>query len=242
MHLAYFDESHDKAEYWIAGLIIPAMRAQDLELALDEVVSEAERQYPMLQKFNDRPIELHGRALAQGRDDWLPMEKMLRARLGIYENALRAIAAVEDAVIVRTGVDRQRHAARYGDRADHPHEWALRFALERTHDVVKARDGKVLVTCDQTSDPDRYHANLRVFRKVNTGGFLPRQLTTIVDTIHFADSCHSRLVQAADLVSYISFRVRTDFLYGRTGKATQAAARMWGIVEPLQQRRYLWRP
>lgn len=242
MHLAYLDESHDKSEYWIAGLIVPALRAQALEFALDAVVAKAESAYPALAKFDNKPIELHGHALAQGTDDWAPMSNMLRARLGIYEEALSTIATVEHAAIVRTGVDRKRQAARYGEHADHPHEWALKFALERTHEVVKQRNGMVLVTCDQTDDPDRHHANLRVFRSFSTGGTMPRKLTTIVDTIHFADSCHSRLVQAADLVSYISFRVRADELHQRSGKATEAAKRLWGIVEPLQARQYLWRP
>jgi hypothetical protein len=242
VHLAYLDESHDKSEYWIAGLIVPALRAQALEFALEDIVARAEKDFPQLTNFDGKPIELHGHALAQGRDDWLPLKNMLRARLGIYEDSLRAIAAVKGAAIVRTGVDRVRHAQRYGERADHPHEWALKFALERVHEVVQARGGMVLVTCDQTDDPDRHHANLRVFRTFSTGGSVPRQLTTIVDTIHFADSCHSRLVQAADLVSYISFRARTDVLYQRSGKPTEAAKRLWGIVEPLQSRHYFWRP
>ena len=170
MHLAYLDESHDKSEYWIASLIVPALRAQSREFALDAIVAKAEKAFPELANPGGKPIELHGNSLAQGRDDWVPMKDMLRARLGIYEEALRAIAAVEGAAIVRTGVDRKRHTERYGERADHPHEWALTFALERTHDVVQARGGMVLVTCDQTDDPDRYHANSRVFRKFSTGG------------------------------------------------------------------------
>ncbi|OBY29276.1 DUF3800 domain-containing protein [Mycolicibacter kumamotonensis] len=242
MHLAYIDESHNKDEYWIASLIIPAEDAQRLELALDAVVENAERDFPQLQKFGGKPIELHGHALAQGTDDWTPMENMLRARLGIYEDALRAIAAVEGAAIVRAGIDRNRLKSRYGDRAEHPHEWALKFALERTDEVVKRRNGMVLITCDQTDDPDRHHANLRVFRNYNTGGLMPRRLTRIVDTIHFADSCHSRLVQASDLVSYISFRTRTDTLNQRTGKAAEAAKRLWAILDPLHQTNYLWTP
>ncbi|HNM84839.1 MAG: DUF3800 domain-containing protein [Mycobacterium sp.] len=242
MHLAYLDESHDDSEYWIAGLIVPALSAQTLEFALDDVVSKAIKDFPQLSKPEGKPVELHGHALAQGTEDWESMHPMLRARLGIYEEALRAVAAVNGAAIIRTGVDRKRQRERYGDRSDHPHEWALTFALERVHEVVKARDGMVLVTCDQTDGPDRHHANLRVFRKFSTGGTMPRKLTTIVDTIHFADSCHSRLVQAADLVSYISFRARTDVLYERSGKATEAAARLWSILEPMQSKFYIWRP
>ena len=242
MHLAYLDESHDRSEYWIAGLIVPALKAQGLEFALDDVVVKAERAFPALTREDGRPIELHGHALAQGTEDWTAMHPMLRARLRVYEEALRAVAAVEDAAIVRTGVDRRRLAERYGPRADHPHEWTLTFALERTHEVVNARRSMVLVTCDQMDDPDRHHANLRVFRKFNTGGILPRPLTTIVDTIHFADSRHSRLVQAADLVSYISFRVRFDDLYRRSGRPADAAKRLWNVVEPLQSKSYFWRP
>ncbi|WP_157931326.1 DUF3800 domain-containing protein [Mycobacteroides abscessus] len=241
MHLAYLDESHDKAEYWITSLIVPADSAQQLELGLDAVVDTAERDYPLIAKTG-KPIELHGHALAQGTEDWSPMNSMLRARLGVYESALREIASTAGISIVRTGLDRKRLVERYGSSAQHPHEWVLKFALERTHDVILARKGMVLVTCDRTEDPDRHHANLRVFRSLNTGGLIPRRLTTVVDTIHFADSCHSRLVQASDLVSYISFRARTDGLYGRSGKASEGAKRLWEIVSPLQIREYLWRP
>lgn len=242
MHLAYLDESHDKSEYWITGLIVPALRAQKLEFTLDDIVLEAENSYPQINKGNGKPVELHGHALAQGTEDWEPMAQILRARLGVYEKALSAIAAIDGVAVVRTGVDRQRLVNRYGDRAEHPHDLTLTFALERIHLLVKARNGMVLVTCDQTDHPDRHHANLRVFRKVSTGGLIPRKLTTIVDTIHFADSRHSRLVQAADLVSYIWFRHRTDVLYQITGRATEAAERLWKTIDLLPSKSYLWKP
>lgn len=81
MLLAYLDESHDKSEYWIAGLIVPALRAQALENALETIVAKAEKTFPQLTKSDGKPIELHGHALAQGTDDWVPMKEMLRARL-----------------------------------------------------------------------------------------------------------------------------------------------------------------
>lgn len=92
MLLAYLDESHDESEYWIARLIVPALRAQALENTFDAIVVKAEKTFPQLMKSDGKPIELHGHALAQGTEDWAPMKDMLRARLGIYEEALRAIS------------------------------------------------------------------------------------------------------------------------------------------------------
>lgn len=57
MHLAYLDESHDKSEYWITGLIVPALRAQKLEFALDDIVLEAENSYPQINKGNGNPSQ-----------------------------------------------------------------------------------------------------------------------------------------------------------------------------------------
>ncbi|MGF0301698.1 DUF3800 domain-containing protein [Rhodococcus rhodochrous] len=110
------------------------------------------------------------------------------------------------------------------------------------HDLSNVRNDRVLVTCDETDDPARHHANVRVFRNQNTGGYLPRRLTTFVDTLHFAPSCHSRLLQAADLVSYISFRHHTDVLYNRSGKAADGAFKLWMIVADKQSRFYRWIP
>jgi hypothetical protein len=47
-------------------------------------------------------------------------------------------------------------------------------------------------------------------------------------------------LQAADLVSYIQFRVRTDELYGREGPAVPAAKELWERLADAEHVRYLW--
>ena len=136
VHLAYLDESHDQSEYWIAGLIVPAMKAQSLEFALDDVVARAERACPALTRGDGKPIELHGHALAQGREDWTAMRLMLRARLGIYEQALRAVAAVEGVTMVRTGVDRRRRpgsSSRQPQSVSEDEHWRVDAAASDDH-------------------------------------------------------------------------------------------------------------
>lgn len=64
--------------------------------------------------------ELHGYDLFQGKGDWEPIKLMPRARIGVYDQALRAMADHDVTVIIR-GVMTQRLRNRYGDRAWHPH-------------------------------------------------------------------------------------------------------------------------
>lgn len=49
--------------------------------------------------------ELHGHAMVQARDDWARMgnkgSNMIRARIGVYADALKAIAVHDVRVIVR---------------------------------------------------------------------------------------------------------------------------------------------
>ncbi len=56
MHLAYLDESHDKSEYWIAGLIVPALRAQALEFALDAVTELSRHSRVELERVDGEPV------------------------------------------------------------------------------------------------------------------------------------------------------------------------------------------
>lgn len=60
--------------------------------------------------------ELHGYDLFQGKGHWEPMKRMPRARIGVYDQALRAIADHDVTMIIR-GVMTPRLRDRYGDRA-----------------------------------------------------------------------------------------------------------------------------
>jgi 1,2-phenylacetyl-CoA epoxidase catalytic subunit len=52
--------------------------------------------------------ELHGNALIQRTDEWLTMAPMVRARIGVYEAALDAIASADGLhlfLVVSIGLD-----------------------------------------------------------------------------------------------------------------------------------------
>jgi hypothetical protein len=93
--LAYLDESYTKERYYIAALVVPEAEAISLTSALDEVVQKASDSYGA--KHN---AEVHGKDLFQAQGDWRALGKP-RQRIGIYNDAFKAIAEHEVSIIVR---------------------------------------------------------------------------------------------------------------------------------------------
>ena len=60
----------------------------------------------------------------------------------------------------------------------------------------------------------------------------------VLDTVYFAPSSESRLLQAADLVSYAHFRARTT---PSTSGSYAAGQQAWGVVAPICDAS-LWEP
>ncbi|MGH8574043.1 MAG: DUF3800 domain-containing protein, partial [Gammaproteobacteria bacterium] len=117
----------------MVALLVPDIDAQALTAALDMVVHRAASSYDGIWS----PAELHGYDLFQGKGDWEPIKRMPRARIGVYDQALRTIADHDVTVIIR-GVMTQRLRDRYGNRAWHPHAVALAHLLERCDEHLEA--------------------------------------------------------------------------------------------------------
>lgn len=81
---------------------------------------------------------------------------------------------------------------------------------------------------DEINGANEHRRSLWEYQRTPTGGYRSRVLTRIIDTLHFAPSTASRLVQAADLIA---------FLYGRMQsgadtdvRAVKANQDLWNIV------------
>ena len=123
---------------------------------------------------------------------------MPRSRIGVYDQALRAIADHDVAVII-CGILTQKLHNRYGDRARHPHAIALAHLMERCDGHLEAVDDLGLMIANEPGQADQqpeYRSDLRRYQKFGTLGYRHRRITRIVDTLHFAPSSASRLVQA----------------------------------------------
>ncbi|MBA2324930.1 MAG: DUF3800 domain-containing protein [Pseudonocardiales bacterium] len=234
MLLTYIDESYTDDHYYIAALMIPEEAILSLGSALDAVVKTASRNYAGISEN----AELHAHDLVGGKGDWKILGPMLRARIGIYNNAIQAIADHEVTIVVR-GVDITRLRARYRS-PEHPHSIVLTHLIERVDEYVEGRDELALLIADEVGTPDEYRQSLWHYQRTGTWGYRRRQIRRIVDTLHFAPSKASRLVQAADMVAYLYRRrlahVETDPRAERAWAATLAR------VEPRCHHVLCWRP
>lgn len=240
MLLTYVDESYDNDCYWMVALSVAEKHLRPLHNALDSVVRKAADNYPV-----DHHAELHGHALVQARDDWHRMgnkgSNMVRARIGVYADAMKAIGSHDVQVIVQ-GLDLRAYRAHRNSGEDFPppHQVVLRHLLEQICDHVEARDDLALVIADEIDGADDHRRRFRDYQAVGTGGSISSTLPCIVDTIHFAPSEASRLLQAADLIAYLHRRL----VSGQDGdsRARRANEKLWSFIAPRVEHQHCWVP
>lgn len=237
--LTYVDESYCKNCYYLAGLLVPDREAVSLTKALDDVVAQ------LAANFDELPstAELHGHDIFQAKNDWEKLGPKLRARIGAYDKAMRAIGEHDVKIILR-GVMSKLLVERYGDRAYHPHSVVLTHLLERVDSYAESLGEYALVIADEPGQEDQqpeYRADLRLYRQVGTWGYRARKIERVVDTLHFAPSSASRLVQAADLIAFLHHRMVT------TGpnadpRAVRANEKIWAHVADRVWHSFCWAP
>jgi hypothetical protein len=167
------------------------------------------------------------------------MAPLIRARIGVYGAALDAIASAGKLRLFLCGVDRARLQGRYVSPW-HPHTVTLGHVLQRLNDHGSALDQPVLTIADEVGNHDTHRAHVWSYQHEGTVSRFHGKLTWIADTLHFAPSKHSRLLQAADIVSYLHFRRRRTPI--SDARALKANDDLWARVEPLVQCRHFWRP
>lgn len=236
MLLAYIDESHDRSTYWLVGLVCPEDTIAPLTYALDAVVQKAANAYVGISPR----AELHGHDLFHGKRDWSALEKMPRARIGVYNDAFAVIADHPVDVLLR-GVDLKGLRTRYVVPR-HPHDVTLEHLLERLDENTAHRHHgqPLLVIADDIDRTDVHRRNLWRFQRMATSGYRSRRLTHIVDTLHFVPSEASRLVQAADLIAFLKRRRYAEL--DTDDRALRANERLWQRIQPRIVHEHCWLP
>ncbi|MFZ4272642.1 DUF3800 domain-containing protein [Streptomyces arboris] len=240
MLLTYVDESYDRDHYWMVALVVAETHLRPLHRALDSVVAKAADHYPV-----DRHAELHGHALVQARDDWTRMgnkgHNMVRARIGVYADAMKVIGAHDVRIIVR-GLDLRPHRSNhFGPGAcPSPHGLVLRQLLEEICEHVQVRDELALVIADEIDGADDHRRHFRDYQQDAAGSSVSDNLPCLVDTIHFAPSKASRLLQAADLIAYLHRRLVSG--QDSDPRARRANEMLWAHVAPRVAHSHCWVP
>jgi hypothetical protein len=229
--LAFVDESYTPAEFHLGAVVVDARAARLIENGLDSLLRDYSGKFGLSEH-----TELHGHPLFQGRDEW--REVPTRVRINIYRRAM-AVVGSSGASIVLRGMDIERQQRRYL-RPDPPHEVVLGHLLERVNAYAREHDLWALVLADEVHSQDRHRTNVRDFRSAGTPGYRSSTLPRLLDTIHFAPSHHSRLLQAADLVTFLHRRRRTHPAGDERAAAANEA--IWSEVADAVAHCHCWTP
>jgi hypothetical protein len=229
--LTYVDESYTDDWFTMAALLVDGPAAVALAGELDRVAAAAASAYSL-----GADVELHGHEIFHAKKAWSAVP--VRARIGVFDDVVEAVAAQDVRVIARA-MDIVGQRIRYS-KPDPPHTVVLQHLLERVDECVTGVGEYALVIADEVDAEARHRANLASYREVGTTGYRSRKLTRIVDTLHFAPSDASRLVQAADVIAFL---YRGVFTIEETDeRSRKAKIAMWSRLQPRIHHQLCWFP
>ena len=203
MLLCFVDETFKGDFYGFVGVVASGQTTKALTAKLNQIVA------PVAHTFGiSRSTELHGYEIFHGKQAWSAVG--LRARIKLYQDVVEAIYASDVCILLRS-VSKSRLAERQA--REHypvnftPEQEAFKHILQRVDKVAKREATEALVIADERGDRERHRERFSLYQEQGTpGSYMRTKLDAIVDTIHFAPSHQSRMLQAADMVAFVSQR------------------------------------
>ncbi|KQQ52096.1 DUF3800 domain-containing protein [Plantibacter sp. Leaf314] len=229
MLYAFLDESYTADRYYVGAIIVEESNLRALGAALADG-----RTYAQGFGVMDPKIEYHAHKIMSAQDGWEALGKNTRAKLAIYRDVLRRIAALPVKMVIR-GVDVNRLNQRY--RYPYPpHRITLAHALEAIDEYAESVGDVVTVIADEIQGQAVHIAQAARYQSTGTGGYLSRKLLQIQMPIVFGVSAQSPGVQCADLYR------RLDAHQETRPQTRRAVEDMWEILRPLQHKVRRWDP
>ena len=229
--LAYVDESYTVDYFYLGAIVVDGAAARRIEDGLNQIMRDYRGEFGLAAS-----TELHGHPLFQGRNEWGSVPT--RVRINVYERAMEVVGASGARVILR-GMNVRRQRERYVSPVP-PHEVVLAHLLERVDTYARGEGAHALVLADEVHTQERHRTNFRNFRVGGTPGYRSSTLPGLLDTIHFAPSHHSRLLQAADLVTFMHRRRCTHT--EPDARAQAANDRIWAPIVQAIEHELCWEP
>lgn len=224
MLVAYVDESYSRSFFCFAAVVADAGAIRHLSDRLDELMQVATHDFGL-----SPSTEIHGYPIFHGKDDWLGVG--VRARIWVFERAIEAILETGVTLLLR-GTDTRRLQQRQRDRG-YPDVFSrerivFQHILERIDQVAASQDTYALVIADDRDDRDAHRKHFQDYRQEGTPGvYMSSRLPRLLDTVYFAPSHPSRLLQAADVLA---------FTYRRWNTHRESDPRARDIMDRLRRR------
>jgi hypothetical protein len=238
MHTTFIDEAFSEGHFFMCALVIDGEQLQILEKEFQRIMSQLENAFP---NEISRNLELHAGEIFNGKGPWRKAFEGNRQRYEVLNHFSEVLAGLNLRILIH-GIDVKRQEIKYSLPTD-PRYLSLRFLIEKLDKVLHSTSDVSMLICDSgASNQEIQHIrDLLVDMQINgTGGLYPRQITQIVDTVHFSDSKRSRGIQAVDLISFL--RHRLELQRANLVKRDSSVDQLWQVLETKVVYDRIWLP
>ena len=235
MLLTYVDETQDSV-YFVNALVIEPKVIPDLSEEIRKLKQRISFRYQCSPE-----IEFHGYELFHGEGEWAFLAGQYEVQKSIYLEFLNIIINYDLGIYIK-GIEMAGFEIIYGKQRHIIHNAALTWNLEKIQEKAQILGTFALVIADEVnSHSDYYRANLRYHQQNPTFGWRPVVLDRIIDTMHFAPSEESLMIQAIDMISFAHIRSRS-IVENPDLEAFQN--QLWKVLADSQKIKYLgvWIP
>jgi hypothetical protein len=225
MLLCFVDESNRKDFHGFAGVIADEHATKSLTLALNSIMQQAAVDYGIQEK-----AEIHGYPLFHGVEDWRGVGA--RARVSVFEKVIDTILRQDVTILLRAISESRLKARQAGENYPvqfPPEQVCFQHILQRVDRVAKRKDTHALMIADERGDRERHRDRFATYQTQGTPGvYMHTKLNRLLDTVHFAPSHHSRMLQAADMLAF-TYR-RHETVKESDPRAQTVMDRLWNKV------------
>lgn len=221
---AFIDESErDLTHYFLGGLVCTPAQATYITFQIEAMMREFHEAFPGL----DPVAELHGYEIMNRKKAWKRVP--LRMGIAIFTRTME-IVSESGACFHVEGIHRERHANMHYKEPFPPREIAFTYLLEKINTCARTKATRVQVVADEHHTHATSQSNFERYQHYGTWGYRRSRLQNINRPMAFIDSRTSRVLQAADLATYLYNRQRT--MQETDERATVAKTRMRDALHP----------
>jgi hypothetical protein len=235
MLLTYVDETKDDA-YFVNALVIEPSEVPILSEAINRFKLLITSRYGI-----SDDIEFHGYEIFHGKKQWHFINGDYAAQKSIYLEFLKLVISHTVEIYIK-GIEVDGFEKVYGNQRHIIHNAAMTWNLEKVQKRALEKGSYALVISDEVnSHTDYYRAYLRYHQQNPTFGWQSIVLDRIVDTLHFAPSRESLMIQAIDMISYAHLRSRCVV---NNPELSEFQKEMWGVIRDSGKVAYfgIWHP
>lgn len=196
MHLIFFDESKNDdnyPSYHIGGIVIDDIHLLQVEKRINEAAKEIFGNSRLTRETEFHAVEVfHRKGNFKKWNEFDARLDVLRRLIGILN--LECI----DLIDIKIN-DNRLHSSQS------PEQIAFMFLCERANDLMKTKKSLGMLIGDRENDKSaaKYAGSLSDYKARGTGFEFGREITHLVDSVHFTQSHLSRFLQLADVYTWL---------------------------------------